>query len=108
MVSGSATVLICRTGPNTSLGAIADTLTKKAPLTAFEQGTQRFGILIMRITVLLVLFVVLINALLHRPRLESFLFAVALAFGLTPALLPMIISVTLTKGQLEAWYEFER
>jgi len=100
VVSGSATVLICRTGPSTSLGEIADTLTTKAPPTSFEQGTQSFGLLIMRITILLVLFVVLVNAFFHRPRLQSFLFAVALAVGLTPELLPMIVSVTLARGAI--------
>jgi Mg2+-importing ATPase len=100
VVSGSATVLICRTGPNTSLGEIADTLTLKAPPTSFEQGTQRFGLLIMRFTILLVLFVLLVNAFFHRPWLESFLFAVALAVGLTPELLPMIVSVTLARGAM--------
>ena len=100
VVSGSATVLVCRTGPATALGEIADTLTAKAPPTSFEQGTQRFGLLIMRLTVLLVLFVVLVNALFHRAWLESFLFAVALAVGLTPELLPMVVSVTLARGAM--------
>jgi len=100
VVSGSASVLICRTGPNTSLGEISDTLTTKAPPTSFEQGTQRFGFLIMRFTILLVLFVVLANAYFHRPWLESFLFAVALAVGLTPELLPMVVSVTLARGAM--------
>ena len=100
VVSGSATVLICRTGPNTSLGEISDTLTSKAPPTSFEQGTQRFGFLIMRFTILLVLFVVMANAYFQRPWLESFLFAVALAVGLTPELLPMVVSVTLARGAM--------
>ena len=56
--------------------------------------------LIMRLTVLLVLFVFLVNTALHRPPLESFLFAVALAVGLTPELLPMVVSVTLARGAL--------
>jgi Mg2+-importing ATPase len=100
VVSGSATVLICRTGPNTSLGEISDTLIAKPPPTSFEQGTQRFGLLIMQFTILLVLFVVFVNAFFHRPWLESFLFAVALAVGLTPELLPMIVSVTLARGAM--------
>ncbi len=98
VISGTAKALMCRTGQNTELGEIADTLRAKAPPTAFEQGTQRFGYLIMRMTVLLVLFVLLINAFFHRPWLESFLFAVALAVGLTPELLPMVVSVTLSRG----------
>ncbi|WP_136524628.1 magnesium-translocating P-type ATPase [Geomonas ferrireducens] len=100
VVSGTAKVLICSTGQETELGGIADTLLAKAPPTAFEEGTHRFGILIMRMTVLLVLFVLLVNAYFHRPWLESFLFAVALAVGLTPELLPMVVSVTLSRGAL--------
>ena len=100
VISGTARVLICRTGQNTELGGIADTLLAKAPPTDFEQGTHRFGLLIMRMTVLLVLFVLLVNAFFHRPWLESFLFAVALAVGLTPELLPMVVSVTLSRGAL--------
>jgi len=100
VISGTAKVLMCRTGQNTELGEIADTLLAKAPPTAFEQGTQRFGFLIMRVTILLVMFVLLVNAFFHRPWLESFLFAVALAVGLTPELLPMVVSVTLSRGAL--------
>ena len=100
VISGTARVLMCRTGQNTTLGGIADTLLAKAPPTAFEEGTRSFGILIMRMTILLVLFVLLVNAFFHRPWLESFLFAVALAVGLTPELLPMVVSVTLSRGAL--------
>lgn len=100
VISGSATVLLCRTGQNTQLGEIAETLLTKAPPTAFEQGIHRFGVLIMRLTILLVLFVLLVNAYFHRPWLESFLFAIALAVGLTPELLPMVVSVTLSRGAL--------
>ena len=98
VISGSARMLVCGTGADTVLGGIADTLAAKAPPTSFELGTRRFGFLIMRLTVLLVLFVLLVNAFFHRPWLESFLFAVALAVGLTPELLPMVVSVTLAKG----------
>ncbi|NVN89426.1 MAG: magnesium-translocating P-type ATPase [Desulfuromonadales bacterium] len=100
VISGSARVLICRTGQNTELGKIADSLLAKAPATDFEQGTRRFGLLIMRMTILMVLFVLLVNAYFHRPWLESFLFAVALAVGLTPELLPMVVSVTLSRGAM--------
>ena len=100
VVSGSAKVLMCRSGQATELGEIADTLLAKAPPTAFELGIRDFGALIMRMTVLLVLFVLLVNTYFHRPWLESFLFAVALAVGLTPELLPMVVSVTLSRGAL--------
>ncbi len=100
VVSGTAKVLVCRTGADTVMGGIADSLVAQAPPTAFERGAERFGLLIMRLTFLLVLFVVLINTLFHRPWLESFLFAVALAVGLTPELLPMVVTVTLSRGAL--------
>lgn len=100
VVSGSAQALIGRSGSATALGQIAVSLAEKAPPTSFEIGTRRFGMLIMRLTFLLVLFTLLVNVALHRPLLESFLFAVALAVGLTPELLPMVVSVTLTRGAL--------
>jgi Mg2+-importing ATPase len=100
VISGTATVAVERTGPRTMLGSIAQTLATKPPPTAFEHGTQAFGLLIMRITLILVLAVVLINTALDRPWLESFLFALALAVGLAPELLPMIVSVCLARGAL--------
>ncbi|MCG3202614.1 MAG: Magnesium-transporting ATPase, P-type 1 [Gammaproteobacteria bacterium] len=98
VISGSATVQAVKTGRGTAIGEIALVVTRRPPPSAFETGTRRFGLLIMRLTVLLVLFVLLVNALFHRPWLESFLFAVALAVGLTPELLPMVVSVTLSRG----------
>jgi len=105
VVSGSARALIGRTGSSTALGQIADSLALAPPPTAFELGTRHFGLLIMRLTLLLVLFTLLVNVAFHRPLLESFLFAVALAVGLTPELLPMVVSVTLARGALRmaAW-----
>lgn len=99
-VSGSARVVIVNTGQGTALAQISDTLAMRPPATAFERGTQAFGMLILRLTILLVLFVLMANAVFHRPLFESFLFAVALAVGLTPELLPMIVSVTLSRGAL--------
>src|SRR5439155_3220750 len=100
IISGTATMLVCRTGAATSLGEISDSLVAKPPATAFESGIRNFGLLILRLAILMVLFVLLVNALFHRPWLESFLFAVALAVGLTPELLPMVVSVTLARGAL--------
>ena len=100
VISGSARVRAVKTGTGTAIGAIADSLTRQPPPTAFEIGTHRFGLLIMRLTILLVLFVLLVNGFMHKPWLESFLFAVALAVGLTPELLPMVVSVTLSRGAL--------
>lgn len=100
VISGSARVEAVKTGAHTELGAISESLNQPAQPTAFELGTRRFGMLIMRLTFLMVLFVVLVNAFSHRPWLESFLFALALAVGLTPELLPMVVSVTLSRGAL--------
>ena len=100
VVSGSARLFVCRTGARTAVGEIAATLAREPPPTAFDEGTRRFGMLIMRLTVLMVLFVLFVNALTHKPWLDSFLFAIALAVGLTPELLPMIVSVTLARGAL--------
>jgi Mg2+-importing ATPase len=100
VISGAGRMLIVRTGSATALGQIADTLVQRPPATAFERGTQAFGALILRLTVILVLTVLLINAAFHRPLFESFLFAVALAVGLTPELLPMVLSVTLSQGAM--------
>ncbi len=100
VVSGWARALVVRTGAGTALGDIASSLQHEPPPTAFEQGMRQFGGMILRLTLLLVLFVLMVNLLLERPPLESFLFAVALAVGLTPELLPMIHSVTLGRGAM--------
>jgi len=100
VVGGSARVLVVKTGIATEIGDIAETIQKPSHATSFDTGTQRFGMLIMWLTVVLVLFVLLVNAWFHKPWLESFLFAVALAVGLTPELLPMVVSVTLSRGAI--------
>lgn len=100
VVSGTARARVLRTGQRTAMGQIAHSLEQPAPETAFEAGTRRFGLLIMRLTVLLVLFTLVVNLGFHRPLLQSFMFAVALAVGLTPELLPMVVSVTLARGAL--------
>jgi len=98
VVSGTATAVVVKTGSATVFGEIASHLAARPPETQFEAGTRRFGFLILRTTVFLVLLVFLVNLWLHRDPLESLLFSVALAVGLTPEFLPMIISVTLARG----------
>jgi Mg2+-importing ATPase len=100
VMNGSARLLVCSTGLRTQLGQISSTLRRAPPPSALDQGTRRFGPLIVRLSEILVLFVLLVNLLFHRPWLASFLFAVALAVGLTHELLPMIVSVTLARGAL--------
>lgn len=98
VISGTATIVICRTGKHTALGGLATSLAEKPPATAFAVGIRSFGLLIMRLTVLMVLFVLVVNISFHRPVLESLMFALALAVGLTPELLPMIVTVTLARS----------
>jgi Mg2+-importing ATPase len=100
VVSGTAKALVYATGRKAQLGSIAHSLQKEPPPTAFAIGIRDFGLLIVRLTSLLVLFVLFANLLFHRPLLESFLFALALAVGLTPELLPMVVSVTLAHGAI--------
>jgi Mg2+-importing ATPase len=98
VVSGTATAVVTATGASTSFGDIATRLAAKAPITEFEHGTRRFGSFIMWTVAILVLFVFLVGAVKGTPGMESFMFAVALAVGLTPEFLPMITTVTLSTG----------
>jgi len=98
VVSGTATVEIQATGPNTAFGAIAERLATRPPETEFEHSMKRFGFLIMRAVFFLVLFILVVRVAMHKDAFESFVFAVALAVGLTPEFLPMISSVTLARG----------
>jgi Mg2+-importing ATPase len=97
-VSGTGTVLVVKTGKETEFGKVSETLRLRPPETDFERGIRRFGYLLMEVTLLMVISIFAINVYLHRPVLESFLFALALAVGLTPQLLPAIISVNLAHG----------
>jgi Mg2+-importing ATPase len=98
VVNGVGRAQVVQTGPNTQLGKVARNLQGAKGLTEFERGTRSFGLLILRTTLTLVAFVFLTSILFHRPPLQSLLFAVALAVGLTPEFLPMIVSVTLAAG----------
>ena len=98
LIGGTATMLVVETGARTRFGAIAASLSGLEPPTAFERGIHKLGILIARLTIFLVLFVLLAHLALGRPPLQSFLFAMALAVGLTPELLPMIMTVSLARG----------
>jgi Mg2+-importing ATPase len=98
VVSGSSTAVVVRTGGFTEYGKIAKRLVAKPPETEFERGVKGFSYLIMQVTFVLVIFVFIVLALFHRGLIESLLFAAALAVGLTPELLPMIITMNLSKG----------
>ena len=96
--SGTARVLVVETGRRTAFGAIAARLRAREPETNFAHGLRRFGYLLIRSMVVIVLSVLTVNLVLHRPLVESLLFSVALAVGLSPELLPAIVSVTLAAG----------
>ena len=98
VVSGTGAVVVTATGARTAYGAIARRLAERQPETDFQHGVRAFGLLVARVTLLLVVAVFAINVALRRPLLDSLLFAIALAVGLTPELLPAIVTLNLTRG----------
>jgi Mg2+-importing ATPase len=96
--SGSARVLVAATGKATVFGQVAARLALRPELTEFERGIQRFGYMLTRIMLVMVTLVLAINIFMAKPPIASLLFALALAVGLTPELLPAIISITLSHG----------
>ncbi len=97
VISGTTKALVVHTGVNTEIGKISSRLNYKQE-TEFQKGIKQFGYFLVEITLLLVISIFLINVYLGRPVLESFLFPLALAIGLTPQLLPTIISINLSHG----------
>jgi Mg2+-importing ATPase len=96
--SGTARMLVVNTGTHTQLGQLADRLAHQAPPTAFEQGVQRLGYLLTRVMLVMVVLVLGLHLIMQRPPMDSLLFALALSVGLTPELLPAIVSITLSHG----------
>ena len=98
VVTGYATVKVVRTGKNTEFGKIAERLTAAETDTDFERGIKKFSSFIMKLTIIMVVFVFAANTISGRGFLESFVFAIAIAVGMTPELLPVIMSVSLSRG----------
>jgi len=96
--SGTARVVVVNTGLKTEFGKVTERLTVKEPKTDFERGMDRFGSLLMQLTLMFVLVIFALNVYFQRPIMDSFLFALALAVGITPELLPAITSITLAQG----------
>jgi Mg2+-importing ATPase len=96
--SGWARVVVVDTGPATVYGAIAGRLMLREPETEFERGLRRFGGLLIGLMLTVVVVVLAVNILLHRPTIDTLLFAAALAVGLSPELLPAILTITLSHG----------
>jgi Mg2+-importing ATPase len=98
--TGEAIAIAVKTGRATVFGAAASALAQTEGPTPFERDLREFGLVIARLTLALVVVVLSIRVVFGRPVLDSLLFAVALAVGLTPELLPMITTVTLSRGAL--------
>jgi Mg2+-importing ATPase len=96
--SGTAIALIVATGQATEFGKLSLRIKLKPPETEFERGIRHFGYLLMEITLVLVILIFAVNVYLNKAVMDSFLFALALAVGLTPQLLPAIISINLAHG----------
>lgn len=96
--SGTGVVCITAAGQGTEFARIADAVERQVPESGFAIGIRRFGFLMTEVMLAIVIFVLAVNLLLDRPLIESLLFSLALAVGLTPELLPAIISVTLSRG----------
>ena len=98
VTNGTATAIVVRTARLPGTEKLSRRVAEKKPETEFEGGLRRFGYLILQVTFALVIFVFFINALFRRGVLESLLFAVTLAVGMTPGLLPMILSINLSRA----------
>lgn len=98
VVNGMATIIVVHTGEDTELGKIASSLEHTVTITAFERGIFHFGYLLMRLTIIFTGIILVLNILFHRPIIESLLFSLALTVGLTPELLPAILTITLAAG----------
>ncbi len=98
--SGTATGVIVATGAQTYFGKMARTLTNRQVETAFERGVKKFTWLMIRFMLVMVPLVFVINGLTKHDWHEAFFFSLAVAVGLTPEMLPMIVSVCLSKGAL--------
>jgi Mg2+-importing ATPase len=98
VVSGTARAVVVRTGRGTELGQVSSRLALRPPEAEFERGIRHFGYLLMRVTALLVLAIFAVNVYQHRPVIAAFMFSLALAVGLVPELLPVIVSINLAGG----------
>ncbi len=100
VISGYATYLVLKTGKDTEYGKIAEKINTNEPATAFEVGIKKFSFLILKLIVGLVAIIFFINTIQHKNVLDSFVFAIAVAVGVTPELLSMIMSVNMAKGSI--------
>jgi Mg2+-importing ATPase len=98
VVSGTGTAVVVATGRGSEMGKLASRLERRAPTPAFERGLRRFGLMLLQVTALLLAVIFAATVALDHPVLEALLFALALAVGITPELLPAIVAVNLSRG----------
>lgn len=98
VISGSATAIVFQTGNNTYLGTIARSIAGHRAATAFDKGIARVSMLLIRFMLIMVPFVFVVNGITKGDWLDAFIFAVTVAVGLTPEMLPMIVTANLSKG----------
>jgi P-type Mg2+ transporter len=98
VISGTGSAIVVHTGKFTEFGQVSERLKLRPTETEFERGLSQFGYFLMEVTLILVVLIFVANVYLNRPVLESFMFSLALAVGLTPQLLPAIVSVNLSRG----------
>jgi len=101
VISGFSRFLVTTIGLETEFGKIAKTISRPEIENAFEKGIKSFGFLIVRVIAVIVSVIFIINAIMHKGFFDSFLFALAVAVGVTPELLPMIMSVNMSKGAMK-------
>jgi Mg2+-importing ATPase len=98
VLSGGGTAVVVETGAATQFGQVSSRLRERAPATGFQRGMTAFGYLLLRVMSVLVVTIFIVNVVLARPLLDSALFSLALAVGLTPQLLPAIVTISLSQG----------
>lgn len=101
VVSGQAKGVVTAVGIHTQIGKLSEKIIQKKPETEFDRELNTFSMLIIRLILVLAIFVFGVNAFFHHDILSSFLFAVALAVGLTPELMPVIITISLSRGAIK-------
>lgn len=97
IISGSGKAVVVYTGKDTVFGQISQS-TDQTVVTSFEKGIKRFGYFLMQITVILCIIILAINLYFHKPFADSILFALALAVGMAPELLPAIMTIAMSAG----------
>lgn len=98
VINGTATILAVNIGAKSELGKIASSLERSSSITAFEKGVMQFGYLLMRMTIIFTGVILILNIAFHRPFIDSLFFSLALTLGLSPELLPAILTITLAAG----------